>query len=71
MAYVDKAFVEENNEKRKSLYKSISRSLDFGHLEYGECRQLPLCVCNRVRQIFPSKDGKYMGYKETYAILEE
>ena len=50
-----------NNELRKYFYK---KCLDFGVLEKGERRRLPNCAVARIRQIYPSDTGFYMGFKE-------
>ena len=35
----------------------------------GERRRLPNCAVARVRQIFPSDTGFYMGFKESWQII--
>jgi hypothetical protein len=52
-----------NNEMRKQLYRLIFHSLDFHAVEKGERRQLPNCALARVRQLYPSHTGHYMGFK--------
>lgn len=54
---VDSEIVDESNVIRKGWYKHVFRSLDFG---FSYCsgkeehdRALPLCVCNRIRKIYP------------------
>ena len=54
----------ENKDLRKALYKKVFRALDFGALEPGERRRLPNCAVAKVRQIYPSDSGYYMGFKE-------
>ena len=53
-----------SNVLRKRLYKMLFHATDFGILEKNERRKLPNCVVARIRQIYPSKTGDYMGYKE-------
>jgi hypothetical protein len=64
MENVDSQDRRSNNELRKSLYKKIFCALDFGVLEPGERRRLPNCAVAKVRQIYPSETGYYMGFKE-------
>ena len=53
-----------NNEMRKFWYKKIFICLDFGVLEKGERKRLPHCAVAKIRQIYPSESGLYMGFKE-------
>lgn len=53
-----------NNELRKYFYKKVFIALDFGVLEKGERKKLPNCAVARIRQIFPSDTGYYMGFKQ-------
>ena len=53
-----------NNEIRKYYYKKLFMALDFGALEKGERRRLPNCGVAKIRQLHPSEDGFYMGFKE-------
>jgi hypothetical protein len=53
-----------NKDLRKALYKKVFRASDFGVLEPGERRRLPNCAVAKVRQIYPSDTGYYMGFKE-------
>ena len=53
-----------NNILRKKLYRSLFLDTNFGILEKKERRKLPNCGVAKVRQIFPSTSGNYMGYKE-------
>ena len=52
-----------NNRMRKKLYKRSFYALNFGVHERGERRRLPKCVEARVRQIYPSTSGIYMGFQ--------
>lgn len=49
---------------RKRLYKLLFHATDFGILEKNERRKLPNCAVARIRQIYPSMTGDYMGFKE-------
>lgn len=60
----DKAILP-NNIRRKHMYKRVFMTLDFGVLEPGERRRLPNCAVAKVRQLFPSSSGLYMGFKES------
>lgn len=52
-----------NNINRKLLYRKLFARLAFN--DYGQGRvQLPNCAVARVRQIYPSIDGNYMGFLE-------
>lgn len=53
-----------SNLLRKRLYKMLFHATDFGILEKNERRKLPNCAVARIRQIYPSITGDYMGYKE-------
>lgn len=53
-----------SNILRKRLYKMLFHATDFGLLEKNERRKLPNCVVARIRQIYPSSTGTYMGYRE-------
>ena len=52
------------NKLRKRLYIKLFHATDFGILEKNERRKLPNCAVARVRQIYPSKTGDYMGFRE-------
>ena len=52
-----------SNLLRKRLYKLLYHAIDFGILEKNERRKLPNCVA-KIRQIYPSSSGDYMGFKE-------
>ena len=52
------------NKLRKRLYIKLFHATDFGILEKKERRKLPNCAVARVRQIYPSKTGDYMGFRE-------
>ena len=53
-----------SNLLRKRLYKLLYHAIDFGILEKNERRKLPNCVVAKIRQIYPSSSGDYMGFKE-------
>lgn len=54
----------ESNLLRKRLYKLLFHATDFGILEPNERRKLPNCAVAKIRQIYPSSTGDYMGFKE-------
>lgn len=62
---VDDILRVPSNLKRKRLYKLLFLACDFGILETGERRRLPNCAVAKIRQIYPSDSGFYMGYKES------
>ena len=51
----------ENNKKRKAMYR-LYTYLKFGHLGKGNRIPIPICVTEKIRGMFPSSDGDYMGY---------
>lgn len=53
-----------NNLQRKKLYKACFHAMDFGPMGEGERRKLPTCLEAKIRQIYPSETGLYMGYRE-------
>jgi hypothetical protein len=58
---------QSNSTKRKDLYKSVYRAYENGVLmERGQVTQIRLANCAeaKVRQVYPSSDGFYMGYSE-------
>ena len=61
---IDEPRRKPNNEMRKYFYKKVFVSLDFGVLEKGERKRLPNCAVAKIRQIYPSESGYYMGFKE-------
>ena len=52
------------NKLRKRMYKILFHATDFGILEKNERRKLPNCAVARIRQIYPSNTGDYMGFRE-------
>ena len=54
----------KSNLLRKRLYRMIFHATDFGILEKKERRKLPNCFVAKIRQIYPSTTGDYMGFKE-------
>lgn len=48
---------------RKTVFQSMSRKIN-GMMGVGNRRRLPQCVEDNVRKMFPSEDGRYMGYKD-------
>ena len=61
---IDNPRRKKNNEMRKVLYKQLFFTLDFGVLEKGERKKLPNCAVAKIRQMYPSETGYYMGFKE-------
>ena len=53
-----------SNLLRKRLYKMLFHATDYGILEKKERRKLPNCAVAKIRQIYPSLSGDYMGFKE-------
>lgn len=49
---------------RKRLNKLLFYATDFGILEKNERRKLPNCAVAKIRQIYPSMTGDYMGFKK-------
>lgn len=54
----------KSNLLRKRLYRMLFHATDFGILEKKERRKLPNCFVAKIRQIYPSTTGDYMGFKE-------
>jgi hypothetical protein len=59
---IDQQRRKPNNDLRKFL-NIFFMALDFSALEKGERRKLPNCAVAKVRQIYPSDTGSYMGFK--------
>jgi hypothetical protein len=53
-----------SNKLRRRLYGLLFCACDFGILEKRERRKLPNCAVAKIRHVFPSSDGYYMGYLE-------
>jgi hypothetical protein len=51
-----------NNLSRKALYRKIFANLEFADFEEGQRRKLPNCAVAKVRQMYPSATGDYMGF---------
>ena len=51
-----------NKEKRFFSYKQFSYIL-HGHLGKGNRKELPKCVVEGVRALYPDEKGQYVGYK--------
>ena len=54
----------ENNLKRKMAYRIAVREI-YGRLGAGVRKQLPECVVRGVRQLYPSDNDEYMGFRES------
>ena len=52
---------QSNSTKRKDLYKLVYRTYVNGVLERGQDIRLANCAEAKIRQIYPSYDGYYMG----------
>jgi hypothetical protein len=63
-ATVDSEVRRPNNANRKALYRTAFSKLDFNDYEEGQRRRLPHCLVARIRQIYPSGSGSYMGFLE-------
>jgi hypothetical protein len=61
---IDQPRRKPNKDLRKFLHKKVFVALDFSALEKGERRKLPNCAVAKVRQIYPSDIGSYMGFKQ-------
>jgi hypothetical protein len=51
----------KNNIMRKRLYRKVYRQCNIGD-ERGSRTELSVCAVAKVRQIYPSTSGDYMGY---------
>jgi len=51
----------KNNIMRKRLYRKVYRQCNIGD-ERGSRTELSVCAVAKVRQIYPSASGDYMGY---------
>ena len=53
-----------NNQKRKKCYRIFSQYV-HGYLGKGVRKQLPSCVLENVRKLFPAEESEeYMGFKD-------
>ena len=53
-----------NTQMRKAMYR-IFTYIKFFHLGRGVRIQVPYCVADKIRGVYPSRDGQYMGFKDT------
>jgi hypothetical protein len=51
-----------NNTRRKCLYRQIALAIAGGPLGKGKRIQLPCCILDGIRALFPDMNGKYMGH---------
>jgi len=51
-----------NNSMRKHYYRCIYRLCDLGGTERWARIELPVCAVAKIRQMYPSADGNYMGF---------
>jgi len=49
-------------EMRKHYYGCIYRLCDLGGTERWTRIELPVCAVAKIRQMYPSADGNYMGF---------
>ncbi len=49
---------------RKTIY-SMFIYMKHGHLGKGNRLSIPSCVLDRIRDLFTSEDGDYMGFKDS------
>jgi hypothetical protein len=61
---IDSVVRKANNVSRHGLYRKVFSKLEFSDWEEGR-KELPNCAVARVRQIYPSTDGNYMGFLES------
>jgi hypothetical protein len=52
-----------NKERRFFGYKQMTFAL-HGHLGKGQRRELPCCVVDGIREMWPEEDRKYTGYRD-------
>jgi hypothetical protein len=52
----------KNNIVRKEGYKCFVR-MHYGHLGVGNRQEIPACVLNHIRALYPDDNGAYMGFK--------
>ena len=55
--------VVPNNPLRKNLYKMFI-FLKYGRLGAGQRIELPKCVYDGIKELYPSSDGVYMGFHQ-------
>ena len=51
----------ENHRKRKPMYPLFTY-LKYGHLGKRNMIPIPTCVVEKMREMFPSPDGNFLGY---------
>ena len=49
---------------RKAIYRQMALTIAGGPTGKGVCIELPICVVDGVRNMFPDDDKKYMGHKD-------
>ena len=57
----------ENGAMRKAIYRMFTY-IKFGHLGRGQRIPIPVCVLREIRNMYPERDGDYMGFKEAPEI---
>ena len=53
-----------NRAMRKAIYR-VFTYIKYGHLGRGQRIPIPECVLREIRNMFPERDGEYMGFKDT------
>lgn len=53
----------EANRKRKVLYYAYIRAV-HGMLGKGVRKEIPQCILEFIRELFPDEHGEYMGHME-------
>ena len=48
----------ENSKKRKYCYRQYTLFINGGSLGAGIRRELPICILNKVCELFPNEDGR-------------
>ena len=62
----------DNSKKRKYCYQQYTLFINGGPLGAGIRRELPICILNKVRGLFPNEDGNpYMGFRHTWKLMNE
>ena len=52
------------NQRRKGIYRQMALIMNEGPTGKGVRLELPICIVNGVREMFPEKDHKYMGHMD-------
>ena len=57
----------ENKAMRKAIYRMFTYS-KYGHLGRGQRIPIPDCVLREIRNMYPERDGEYMGFEDAPEI---